>query len=159
MKTLKMSVTLCVLLCLGFTSLGQKVVLQISTLEKPTNAIGMMIEYRKISENKWYAVRENDSYILPVLSKYTFDRLQGGVEYSFRVRLISDYGIGAPCQAVTVEVPRENEAYVFMRNCPEPPLASRSYISQNSTRMIPDQKPKPNLQMEKRLQILYKPKE
>ena len=158
MKTLKMSVTLCVLLCFGFTSFSQKVVLMISTREKPTHARGMLIEYRKISENDWKAVRTSAGYTLPVLSEYTFDYLQEGVEYSFRVRLISDYGIGAPCQAVTVEVPREDKAYVYMRNCPEPPQASKRYITQNSTQMTPDQKHNPSLQMNKKSHILYDPK-
>ncbi|WP_059025414.1 hypothetical protein [Gabonibacter massiliensis] len=132
MKTIKKYVILCVLLCLGITSFGQKVVLLISTAQDPSDAIGMIVEYRKLPEGKWY--RAHHQNVINFSDSYVCDRGTPGEVYAFRVRLASKYGIAAPCQEIATLIPEKGTTTIFMEDCPEPPYKVHK---QTSTRDIP----------------------
>lgn len=154
MKTSKTILSLCVLLCLSFTSFGQKVTLLISTAEKPSYAKGVLIEYRSLETSKWTSLIVNQ-----FITEYTFDQLTPGKEYIFRVRLTSDYGIGAPCQAVKATIPQTDRVYVYMRNCPEPPYAYGRSIIRNLVQATQPQPYPQNLLQPIEQQISYRSKD
>lgn len=129
MRTIKICTILCVLLGFGVSSFAQSVKLRINPQQNPTSARGMIITYWAVLNPYHERHIGEEPYGIPYTTTYTVSGLLLDTEYGFHVRLVSQYGVGAPCVGVIVRTSEGGTPTVYMHDVPEPPRGAKGQMT------------------------------